>query len=160
MQISEENRHRLNDETDLQDITDHIKERSGQSFPADAIVADQDVSMKAVDRLRKQQLHYQNGRPTFSKYNRIQIIYASHIFSTTQDKPLLEWCNSQKFHLLTCNEQDFNQLDGTVPHYGIIVCEDQSLAHNDVTKLAKKMDTLFSQRNKSAFKNQLFSIRP
>lgn len=160
MRVDEDDRRVLDENTDFDCITQHIQSCAGTKFPPDALVLDEDVPKTPVlKRLRAKSLTYKNGRPGLAKYNRIQVIHASNIFKRTVDEPLLRWCKKHQYHLLTCNYIDFKKLDKYRSHWGILAVLNQSVAHNTPKKLARKLDLIFNNNNKSSFQNKLFGIK-
>jgi hypothetical protein len=160
MYVTEEKRQELDAITDFQQITQSIERRAGQRFPTEALILDQDLPAQGlVPELRARALRYDGGNPGFAKYNRVQIIHASHIFDSTEDGPLLRWCNRQEYPLLTCNVQDFRHLHQTTQHWGLIISLDQPFAHNQPVQFTDKVESIVTGHRKHEMQNRLFAVQ-
>lgn len=161
MQVPESDRRPLDESTDFVSATEHILDRAGGSLPHEAVILDEDVpAMPLIPVLRSEQPTYRTGRPGLSKYDRMQIIHASHIFETTQDRPLLEWCHHHGFPLVSCNVRDFVGLHQTTSHSGVLLCPDQTTVHGRPRAVAREIAAVISTRRKTEISDRVFTIDP
>lgn len=157
MWLPESTRQPLNSTSNFSDIDDNIRQQG--TLPREALILDEDLpSTVLMQALRAQTPRYKGGRGIVGRYGRIEVSHAGHLFSTTEDRPLLEWCDRHGYVLLTCNVRDFQQLDQQINHSGIIICTNQSYPATNPGKCAKKCDNIFASHHKPRFSNNLFVI--
>jgi hypothetical protein len=159
MFIREEYREDLNSGTDLEQISQHIEHRTGQSLPMEALILDEDINVNPLLRhLRKQSLKYSDGRPALAKRNHVQVIHAAHIFDSTEDRPLIEWCAKHEYPLLVIDEDYKDKHHQAVDHWGIIWSLNYSYPHNYPRGFSAKVNSIFVNHKKIGFQNTLFPI--
>lgn len=133
------------------------------NLPDNALVLDEDVKKHPhLQDLRNKKLRFKGGRGSFNPQKRVSVISADNIFASTDDKPLLNWCNSHRYQLITCNIQDFQQLDQkpNILHSGILICINQPFTHNNPQIIANKVKAAYDHNRLRDFKNSVFVIKP
>ena len=159
MWIPEDARQPLNNESNLDAIDASIRQFG--TLPSEALILDEDLPvMPLLRELRNQQLRFNGGRGALGRYKRVEVAHAAHLFETTQDKKLLEWCNRHGYILLTCNVKDFEKLDRHMNHSGMIVSRDQGYPASKPSDFARKCNQIFNDWRKHNFWDTIFTIRP
>lgn len=135
--------------------------RSEGTLAREALILDEDLpSTYLMKELRGRQLRFNGGRGIMGRYRRVEVGHAGHLFSTTQDQPLLEWCHRHGYVLLTCNAKDFEALDRQLSHSGLIISINQGYPAADPSGFADKCERIFNDWRKNKFNNQVFTISP
>lgn len=159
--VPEADRTRLDGSRDLHSVTQAVERHTVQQLPRDAIVLDEDISgYQLLDALKQANLHYDTGRPGLAQFDRIEPICASHIFSQTEDRPLLRWADSRGYPILTGNVQDFPDFHAEESHSGLFVCLEQEAAQSKASSVASEMDDIVSNERKACVVDSLFTIDP
>lgn len=89
----------------------------------------------------------------------VETLRIDDLFHTTDDAPLLKWCNRHGFVLITNNCQDFNQLDAKYAHSGLILYTPQSFAVHQTGDFVDAVMQLDSQYGLSNLSNQVVWIQ-
>ncbi|WP_248516233.1 DUF5615 family PIN-like protein [Salinarchaeum laminariae] len=76
----------------------------------------------------------------------------------TDDAKLLRWCGEESVVLVTNNAKDFEPLDESHEHAGILVYYDQKLPDADPEGLARTVDEVFTQYGATAIENEFVDL--
>jgi hypothetical protein len=159
MWLPQDKRKILNSDVDFDHIDASL--RNEGTLPREALVLDEDLpTTPLLKELRAKTLRYSGGRGAIGRYQQVEVMYAGHLFSTTADRPLLEWCHRHGYVLLTCNVLDFERLDRKLAHSGLIVSLDQAFPSTNADDFATKINAIFGSHRKREFANQLFTVAP
>lgn len=161
MKLPAGDRPTLTESTNLSTVSKQIIETTTPHLPREAIVLDEDVNSKQfVRELRSRQLTYSDGRPGLGKFNRIQIVAAAHLFETTEDEPLLNWCEAHGYPLVTGNREDFVELGSNTTHSGVLVVADQTGLVTRTTAYGDKFRQMFDSMSKTQIRNRIVRVAP
>lgn len=161
MKLPAGDRPALTESTNPGTVSERITESTIPHLPREAIILDEDVNSKQFIReLRSRQLTYSDGRPGLGKFSRIQIVAAAHLFETTEDKPLLNWCEMHGYLLVTANREDFVELGNTTTHSGILIVADKNGLVNRTTAYGNEFERIFDNLSKSQIRNQIVRVDP
>lgn len=142
-------------------MTHEVEQYTVQPLPREAILLDEDISgYQLLDALKQETLRYRTGRPGLAQFDRIEPICASHIFSQTEDLPLLRWADSRGFPILTANVQDFPDFHTDESHSGLLICLEQEAAQSKASSVASEIEDTLSVNRKENIVNSLYSIDP
>ena len=159
MWLPETKRRSLDSSSDFSVIDSGL--RNEGTLATEGLILDEDLPATQLMReLRARQLRFRGGRGALSRYRRVEVGHSGHLFSTTQDQPLLEWCHRHGYILLTCNVKDFEKLDRQINHSGIIASTNQGYPACDPSNFADKCEKIFKDWRKHQFKNRVFTISP
>lgn len=118
MWVPESDRLPLDPDCDFNRVNRTIRNQG--TLPFEALILDEDLpATPLLTAIRSKQLRYRGGRGILNKHSRVAVAHAAHLFDTTTDKTLLEWCADHGYVLLTCNRRDFEQLHQTHQHTGL-----------------------------------------
>lgn len=155
---------KLTDNSSFPQIDKYIKHNAGiPHLPNNALVLDEDVKKHPHTRwLQKSNLRFKYGRGVLNNRKRVSVTAADDLFSSTEDEPLLKWCHSHEYQLITCNVIDFKQLDKdpSIPHSGIIICINQPFTHKNPRIIAKKVNNIYDNNRLTDFQDNIFVIQP
>ena len=76
----------------------------------------------------------------------------------TTDAELVSWCGESGTVLLTNNAKDFERLQETQQHAGILLYYDQNLPDRDPEGLARTVDEVFNQYGSAAVENEIVDL--
>jgi len=76
----------------------------------------------------------------------------------TADSDLLAWCGDNGVVLVSNNAKDFEPLQGTCDHAGLLLYYDQTLPDTDPEGLARTVDEVFSQYGRAGIVNELVDL--
>lgn len=159
MWVPESDRLPLDPQCDFDRIDETIRDQG--TFPYEALILDEDLpATPLLTAVRSKQLLYKGGRGIINKHRRVAVAHAAHLFETTTDETLLNWCAAHRYVLLTCNQKDFKWLHQTHQHAGLIICVDQGYPAANPDGCARKLDSIFANHSYANFVNRLFAIRP
>lgn len=89
----------------------------------------------------------------------IDVVHAKDEFGEqTTDSELLEWCARNDVPILTNNAKDFESLHEEVDHAGIFIFYRQSLQDSDPEGLARTVEVVFEQYDRSGLANQVVDL--
>jgi|GEM_PF-2322487 len=161
MKLPADDRPVLTESTNLTTVSERITETTVPHLPREAIVLDEDVNSKQfVRELRSQQLTYSDGRPGLGKFDRIQTIAAAHLFETTEDEPLLHWCEAHGYPLVTANREDFVELGTNTAHSGILIVADKTGLVTRTAAYGDEFGRIFDSVSKGQIRNQIVRVAP
>jgi hypothetical protein len=128
--------------------------------PRDAVVLDEDCNDREFIRgLREQQVAYADGQPGLTKYPRLEVIAAGHIFQSTNDWPLLSWCRLNDYPLITANVEDFVGLHQQgFDHSGILVISDRVAFGAKPDAYAEEVARIFGTLRKSELRDEVVEV--
>lgn len=133
--------------------------RQSAPHPGEALVLDEDVQAQTlISPLRSRNITFRDGRGRFSRYRRVSILDASQLFDTTEDKPLLDWCQSNGFALLSANYNDFIPLSWKHKHCGVFVYRPRSLPITQTQNFVDAIEKIYNQYTKPQMQNELFAL--
>lgn len=152
----------LTSSSDFSEVDEYLKSHiTSTHLPRYALILDEDVKKSPhVNLLRKEDLRFQNGRGSINPRQRVSVASADDLFSSTEDRPLLKWCHSHGYQLMTCNVQDFQQLNQSTTHSGLMICSDQSFTHQNPSVISNKIDAVYNDNKIRQVENTAFEITP
>lgn len=159
MKLPAEERPALTASTDLAAVSRRIRRTASPFLPQEAIVLDEDVNAKSLVReLRRRRITYEDGRPGLEKFDGLQIVAAGHLFDSTEDGPLLEWCTLNDYPLVTANEQDFLQLHRVMSHAGILIVRDKPGLTTRTGSYADEFQRIFDNLSRQELRDELVLV--